>query len=162
METQSESDQSVVPAYSIGVETNIEGLEYDETPVIQAVESTLRTGEIPGADIDVILVDNEFLRELKYEYFGEDRYTDVIAFRLNPEEEAPVEGELYISVEQAAEQALQYEVTADLEILRLTIHGTLHLMGYTDDTPESKEEMTETEDAQLEQFSEPLVVHSLP
>ncbi len=162
MEAKSESDQGLNPVYSVGVATNMEGLEYDDDPLIRAVVSTLRTEQVPEAEVDVILVDNEFLRELKYEFFGEDRYTDVIAFRLNAEKEDRVEGEMYISVEQAAEQALEYEVTADMELLRLAVHGTLHLTGYTDDTPDAKRVMTEKEDIQLQAFSEPLVVREVP
>ena len=162
METESEGHQSVEASFAVEVETNIQGLDYDEEPIIRSVQSTLGSEECPSAEITIILVDSEYLRELKFQYFGEDVYTDVIAFRLNPPEEPRVEGEIYISVEQAASQALEYGVTADLEILRLTVHGTLHLLGYEDDTPEGRQGMTAREDHQLDRFSEPLVIRELP
>ncbi len=110
----------------------------------------------------MILVDDEYLRELKKAYFGEDVYTDVISFRLNPEGEARVEGEVYISLHRAVEQAAEYNTTGDMEILRLATHGTFHLLGYEDTTEEQKRIMTAKEDFQLEQFEEPLIVTKLP
>lgn len=148
--------------YSIAVETNFQHLEYKEEPVKQIVQSTLKAEKCPGADIDIILVDDEYLRELKYEYFDEDAYTDVIAFRLNPYEEEMVEGEIYISLHRAVEQALDYDTTADMELLRLTVHGTLHLLGYEDATPETKKVMTKKEDRQLRQIVDPLIVTKIP
>lgn len=135
---------------------------YDDTPLIQVVQSVLNTENCPEAEVDLILVDDEFLRELKFEYFNQDVYTDVISFRLNPESEDRAEGEIYISLDRAAEQALEYDVTADMEILRLAAHGTLHLLGYEDDTDEKKAIMSSLENRHLEQFSEPTVIQSIP
>jgi len=163
MAKKPESDQGVMPpVYEVSVETNIEGLEYDDTPILKAVYSTLKAGDCTEAELAVILVDDEYLRELKREFFDQDMYTDVIAFRLNPYEENRVEGEVYISLHRAAEQAVEYDVTADLEVLRLAVHGTLHLLGYEDDTERKQQEMTAREDVQLAQFDEPLIVKTLP
>ncbi|MBD3273729.1 MAG: rRNA maturation RNase YbeY [Candidatus Marinimicrobia bacterium] len=149
-------------SFSISVATNYEGVLYDDAPLQQAVKSVLQDENCPEAEVDLILVDDEFLRELKFEYFNQDVYTDVISFRLNPESEARAEGEIYISLDRAAEQALEYDVTADIEILRLAIHGTLHLLGYEDDTDEKKAHMSAIENRHLEQFSEPTVIQSIP
>lgn len=142
--------------------TNYEGVLYDDAPMQQAVESVLQDENCPEAEVDVILVDDEFLRELKFEYFNQDVYTDVISFRLNSDAEDRAEGEIYISLDRAAEQALEYDVTADIEILRLAIHGTLHLLGYEDDTDEKKAHMAAIENRHLQQFSEPTVIQSIP
>ena len=141
--------------------TNYEGVLYDDAPLVKAVESVLNAENCPEAEVDLILVDDEFLRELKFEYFNQDVYTDVISFRLNPESEDRAEGEIYISLDRAAEQALEYDVTADMEILRLAIHGTLHLLGYEDDTEEKKALMSSLENRRLEQFSAPTVIQSI-
>ena len=148
--------------YVIAVETNIPDLEYDDTPLAKIVASTLESEGRTRASIDVILVDDEYLRELKREYFGIDAFTDVIAFRLNPYEAPEIEGEIYISLHRAIAQAEQYDITADMELLRLASHGTLHLMGYEDDIPEQKQRMTAKEDKQLRAFREPLVITGLP
>jgi len=162
MAQKPKKNQSVKPVYSVSVETNFAGLEYDEEPLLRAVYGALRSENCSEAEIDIILVDDDYLRELKHEYFGMDMYTDVIAFRLNPYEEGRVEGEIYISLHRAAEQAEEYGVTADVELLRLAIHGTYHLLGYEDDTPEKKQAMTTKEDERLADFQEPLIIQKLP
>jgi len=148
--------------YAISVETTFQDLEYDDAPVVRIVESTLKAEGCADAAIDVILVDDEYLRELKREYFAINAFTDVIAFRLNPYEESVVDGEIYISLHRAVGQAKQYDTTADMEILRLAAHGTLHLLGYEDETPEQKHRMTAMEDEQLRAFQEPMIITGLP
>ena len=81
--------------------------------------------------LDIILTSNLYLKRLHKEFFDLNSITDVITFDLseNPDE---IEGEIYISVESAVEQSKQYEVSPELEICRLLIHGCLHLAGYDD------------------------------
>ena len=74
----------------------------------------------------------------------------MIAFRLNDESESWVEGEIYISLHRAKENSQKFEEPFPKEIVRLIIHGSLHLIGYTDDTSESKQKMTEMEDHYFE------------
>lgn len=162
MATQPEGDQAIGNEFTISVATNYEGVDYNEQPLLDAVQIALQSEQCPGAEVDIILVDDEYLRELKFEYFDQDMYTDVISFRLNSEDDKFVEGEIYISLDRAAKQAIEYGVTADMEILRLTIHGTLHLLGYEDDTPGKKERMTQKENNLLANFHKPLVIKSLP
>jgi len=90
------------------------------------------------------------LAQFKKKYFGKNHLTDVITFRLNDESEQQIEGEIYISLPRAKENALKFDVPFEKEIARLIIHGSLHLIGYTDDTSGSKNEMTHLEDRYLE------------
>lgn len=73
--------------------------------------------------MDVILVTDPELRRLKREWFGIDRATDVVAFD---------DGEIYISVDTARRQADERGIGLGDEILRLAVHGTVHIMGYDD------------------------------
>ena len=106
--------------------------------------------EITDADITLIFVKDELLAQLKKKYFGKNHLTDVITFCLNDESEQQIEGEIYISIPRAKENALKFDVPFEKEIARLIIHGALHLIGYTDDTSGSKNEMTHLEDQYLE------------
>jgi len=163
VEAQFKGDKTVSDlSFSIDVATNIPALEFEDTLLVRAVQSVLESEGRREAEITVVLVDDDYLRELKKEYFQIDMYTDVIAFRLNPYEENLVEGEIYISVHRAVEQSADYNTTADTELLRLAIHGTLHLLGYEDEEPDQKAEMTRLENQHLKQFHEPLIVQALP
>lgn len=109
----------------------------------------LNAGGIAGAEITLIFTDDEYLRELKAEYFKVDQYTDVIAFRLDESEDELFEGEIYISLPRARENAQLFSEPFPREIARLIIHGTLHLLGWSDDTPEGKKAMTVRENEGL-------------
>ena len=92
----------------------------------------------------IIFTSDDFLRKMKKKYFNMDVYTDVITFNLEEESES-LDGEIYISAQRALENAKKYHVNWKDEILRLVIHGSLHLMGYNDETEEEKEKMTSLE-----------------
>jgi len=99
--------------------------------------------------ITVILGQDELLRSLKKQFFKKNQYTDVIAFRLNNYKEKAVEGEVYISLPRARENAEIFGEPFEKEVTRLLIHGVLHLLGFDDITKISKKEMTSLEDTYL-------------
>jgi rRNA maturation RNase YbeY len=75
-------------------------------------------------------------------YLNNPEPTDVITFDLGEES---VEGEIYISVDRAKEQSCLYNVALDEEIIRLMIHGLLHLKGFNDIEDEDRKEMKKEE-----------------
>lgn len=91
-----------------------------------------------NAVINVIILDDSKIRELNNLYLSHDYPTDIITFTL---EENPVEGEIYIGAGVAAQQAKDYGVTLTDELMRLAVHGILHLAGYNDDTTEKRAAM---------------------
>ncbi len=105
-------------------------------------------GSSPG-EIAVIIGDDELLHGLKKEYFNKDHFTDVIAFRLNDYKETEVDGEIYISLPRAEENAESFDQPFEKEICRLVIHGGLHLLNYNDETEEEKTVMTQKENEWL-------------
>ena len=92
----------------------------------------------------MIFVDDARIQELNRRFLGRDRPTDVIAFNLSDSPEK-LEGEVYVSVETAERQALDYGVTFWNELCRLAVHGVLHLLGFDDATDVQKKRMTEEE-----------------
>lgn len=103
-------------------------------------------GEHKAAEVvNVICMDHDELRALKKEYFGLDVYTDVIAFNLNDPAEA-IDGEIYLSVDQIEQNSVLYKTELQNELVRVLIHGCLHLCGYEDNSPQLKAEMTALED----------------
>lgn len=90
------------------------------------------------AGISIVLFDNAQLRAMNKEFLNHDYDTDIITFSLDDER---IDGELYISVEMAEDNARHYSVSRTNELVRLAIHGTLHLLGYDDATPEERAQM---------------------
>jgi probable rRNA maturation factor len=98
----------------------------------RAVEHVLAcTSPHVAGDISVVLVSDRTIRALNRRFRGLDRPTDVLAFPLG---EGLTEGEpfgdIVISHETARRQAREYGAGLEQEVLRLTVHGALHLCGY--------------------------------
>lgn len=85
---------------------------------------------------NIIIVDNNTIKEINRDYRGKDAPTDVISFALEDDKNviAPegirVLGDIYISVDKAREQAKEYNHTFKRELSFLAVHGLLHLLGY--------------------------------
>lgn len=91
------------------------------------------------SEVSIAVVSDEAIRALNRRYLGADRPTDVLAF---PQDGAGgLLGDVIVSAERAAAQAPAYGHSPDRELALLVIHGTLHLMGYDDRTPEAARRM---------------------
>lgn len=91
--------------------------------------------KLNNLEFNIIIVDNEKIHELNRDFRGIDRPTDVITFALEdnmdfPEMDMRVLGDIYISIDKAKGQALEYGHSFLRELSFLTIHGFLHLLGY--------------------------------
>jgi probable rRNA maturation factor len=114
--------------------------------IAERVARVLEGEKVPRAQVNVILVSDDDLLEMNRTHLQHDYYTDVITFAL---EDEPLEGEIYISVDRAREQAAEYNVGLYEEITRLAVHGALHLSGYDDATNQERERMRMLEDHYL-------------
>ena len=127
---------------------NTEKSDINENWVRSVCENILMDSNQDEASITFIFSNDDKLRKLKKEYFGEDVFTDTISFNLE-EESDPIEGEVYISLERVSENAHTFQQDFITEYKRVIIHGCLHLLGYNDELPEDKTKMTELEETYL-------------
>jgi probable rRNA maturation factor len=126
---------------SIEVEVSLgEGvaLPLREEAVERAVRATLRAEGHDDAELSVAFLDDAAITSLNREYLDHDRPTDVISFALHGEGEPPL-GDVYVGVDQALRQAGELGVDPREELLRLAVHGTLHVLGW--DHPEGEERL---------------------
>ena len=105
----------------------------DAARVEAAVRHVLREEGVPVAEISVALVSDAEITALNEEYLQHQGPTDVISFALHEEGEPPL-GDVYVCVDQATRQAPEYGATPAEEVVRLAVHGTLHVLGW--DHPE--------------------------
>jgi probable rRNA maturation factor len=99
-------------------------------------------------DLNYIFCDDEYLLNINKTYLNHDFYTDIITFDQS-EEDKKIEGEIYISVERVAENALSNKVSFENELKRVIIHGLLHLVGFQDKTTAQQKLMRHKEDEML-------------
>ena len=131
---------------NVQIETDQKLVKLKEKSIIKLVSVVMKSEDIKTAEILLIFTTDNVLMELKKEYFNQEHFTDVIAFRLNDYNEDKVEGEIYIIVPQVRNNAKQYNQAFNKELSRIIIHGSLHLLNYKDKTPQEKIKMTEKED----------------
>jgi rRNA maturation RNase YbeY len=98
--------------------------------------------------INFIFCDDKYLLPINQSYLHHDTLTDTITFDYS-ELENKIQGDVYISIERARDNARQFNVSPAREIQRLIIHGVLHLCGYDDKSPDGKRLMSEKEDYYL-------------
>ena len=123
-------------------------LERPNDLVVKKIAKTVLSSEnIKSGEISIIFASDKLLTELKKKYFNENYYTDVIAFRLdNKNNNNNIDGEIYISLPRAKENANLFNEPYQKEIARLIIHGCLHLIGFNDKSIDEKNMMTKMED----------------
>ncbi len=106
---------------------------------------------------NVIIVDNEKIREINREYRGKDMATDVISFALEDDKtfnrcDIRILGDIYISIDKARSQALEYGHSFKRELYFLAVHGFLHLLGYDHMTKEDEEVMFKKQEEVLSRY----------
>ena len=94
-----------------------------------AVHHVLRAEGVDEAEISVALLDDTAIATMNQEYLEHEGPTDVITFAMHEGDEPPL-GDIYVGVEQAIRQAADFGATPAEEVLRLAVHGTLHVLGY--------------------------------
>ena len=87
----------------------------------------------------IFLTDDELL-EINKEYLLHDFYTDIITFPIEETDDS-LESDIFISIDRVQENAKEFNVEFSDELLRVVLHGMLHLCSYQDKTPEQEKEM---------------------
>ncbi len=123
----------------------------EEPAAVTIINHVLESEGIQEGQVTLIFGSDELLSDLKKKFFNKDQFTDVIAFRLNDYEENDVEGEIYISLPRAKENAQKFNEPLNKELSRLIIHGSLHLLGFKDESEAEKKIMTKKENHYLDQ-----------
>jgi probable rRNA maturation factor len=101
----------------------------------RVIDIAIKHQKLDNLEFNIIIVDNTYIHELNKNYRGIDRPTDVISFALEDNKDFVdvghrVLGDIYISIDKAKEQAIEYGHDLRREICFLAVHGFLHLLGY--------------------------------
>lgn len=98
-------------------------------------------------DIHYIFCSDEKELEVNRTFLQHDYYTDVITFDYSTED--VINGDIFISLDTVRSNAEEADTDFSEELMRIIIHGVLHLTGQADKTPETKAEMTRKENLAL-------------
>lgn len=123
---------------------------FDKKVVENWIKKAILFYEKKVGDINVIFCNDEYLLEINRQFLKHDYYTDVITFDENIGNK--INGEIYISIDRAFENADELKLDRHQEVERLIIHGILHLVGFDDHSDEERQEMHNKEDFHLSQI----------
>lgn len=101
--------------------------------------------------LSINFVDADQLLAINKEYLQHNYHTDIITFNYSGSNDC-LEGEIFISINEAIVNSLKYNVHLDSEIVRLVIHGILHLVGYDDKNSSDKKKMKKEENKLTDLF----------
>jgi len=101
-------------------------------------------------DINIVFTSDEYLINMNRQYLSHDYYTDIITFPVYDDD--TVSGDVFISSDRVRENAEKFRVDFCNELMRVIIHGTLHLCGMKDTTPSLRKRMTAHENKYLDVF----------
>ncbi|WP_438474339.1 rRNA maturation RNase YbeY [Selenomonas sputigena] len=133
---------------------DIENLSLDkclEKDIRHALEKIGEMYALKNAEVSITLTNDAQIHEINKNYRHVDKPTDVISFALQESVEPLITdgpainmlGDIIISVERARIQASDYGHSLRRELVFLTVHGMLHLLGYDHQEKNERHEMEE-------------------
>jgi probable rRNA maturation factor len=118
-----------------------------EAVLREAVGRVMERASVPPdrTELSITFLADGPIRELNLRWLGHDWIPDVLSFPLGP----PFLGDVYVGIEQAHRQAGEHGVPVDEELVRLAVHGTLHLLGH--DHPDDARGRAEAEMTRIQE-----------
>lgn len=137
--------------------TNLTEEKIDTKIIEDLIKLTSNKLNVETSVVEVILTENEHIREINKTYRGIDKSTDVISFAFQDSEDIFLDGvvnlgEIYISIDKVHEQAKDYGHSFERELGFLTVHGLLHLLGYDHMEKSEEEEMFSLQEEILKEY----------
>jgi rRNA maturation RNase YbeY len=131
----------------------------DSSFLRRIVKSLLAELQIRDAELAIQLVATPEITRLNETFLGHAGSTDVITFdyaqrtNRNPQHSPVLHGEVFVCLDEAVVQARRFQTTWQAEVVRYTVHGVLHLLGFDDLNPASRHKMKSAEDRWLRQLA---------
>ncbi|MGQ9798135.1 MAG: rRNA maturation RNase YbeY [Ignavibacterium sp.] len=101
--------------------------------------------------LEINFINSEAIKEINKKFLSHDYSTDILTFNYS-ESKNIIDGEIFISVDDAKENAKKFKVKFAEEIGRLVAHGILHLIGFNDTTPDKRKKMKNQENQLLKKY----------
>ncbi|GIM54646.1 rRNA maturation RNase YbeY [Capnocytophaga cynodegmi] len=123
----------------------------EQETVFQAwIEKIIASEEKELGELNYIFCDDNYLHQINVQYLDHDTLTDIITFDYT--EEQTISGDIFISVERVADNAKDFNVDFQAELLRVMAHGVLHLCGYKDKSDAESKQMRSKEEEKMGLF----------
>lgn len=132
----------------------VEMPEVDIREISKWIEEVADSHSRRVGNLNYLFVNDEEILEANRQFVNHDYYTDIITFDYSHGNR--ISGDIMISLETVASNAEKFGVSYYRELLRVIIHGVLHLVGINDKGPGEREIMEAAEDEALALFNDDL------
>jgi len=115
---------------------SISGFKIDKIQIHKLLSFLIKQLDFTVKSLEINFISSDDIHRMNEKYLGHNYSTDILTFEYS-DSVHEIDGELFVSVDDAKENAKIFNVNLENELYRLVIHGILHLTGY-DDKKESK------------------------
>ena len=139
---------------------NGKGIRVDKISVHSIVKLITSELNLYVKSLEFNFISSKTITEVNKNYLKHNYSTDIITFDYSDEKNI-LDGEIFISIQDAVENSKKYRVSSDNELLRLIIHGILHLIGFDDTTDAKRKKMKIAENdlvGKFQKFSKGLLI----
>ena len=133
------------------ISENIKLPDIEQNKISDWIKSIVTSYGMKMGNINYIFCTDDRILEVNKQYLQHDYYTDIITFDYTIKNK--ISGDIFISLDTVKSNSEEQKTNYKEELLRIIIHGILHLCGQDDKNPTDKAEMTRKENLALEQFS---------
>ena len=126
----------------IEINNESNALPLDEERVRAILQRILSDAGYQRGRMEIDVIDDETIHRLNVQFLGHDYATDVLSFEMDRDEETRfLEGNVIVSDETARDRSIEFGWPGENELFLYIVHGTLHLVGYDDHSPEDEKRM---------------------
>ena len=129
---------------------DVEKPHLDDKRVIKWLARVAKKYQKEVGDISYIFCSDSYLLDVNRQYLDHDYLTDIITFDYT--EQNIISGDIFISTDRVADNANEYNVSFNDELLRVLVHGVLHLIGFNDKREEDQIVMTQQENDSISDY----------
>ncbi|NUM51958.1 MAG: rRNA maturation RNase YbeY [Flavobacteriales bacterium] len=122
----------------------------NKTNIVRWIHTLSKIENVKIGEINFIFCSDEFLYSINKQYLNHNYYTDIITFDYS--ENKTLSADIFISVERVKENASTLNILYKTELLRVLVHGILHLCGYKDQSKSQQLTMRTKEDFYLQKI----------
>lgn len=122
----------------------------EKRKVSKWINDVIKSHQKKLGNVSYIFCSNQYILELNQQYLNHNYFTDIITFDYCHDN--IVEGDIFISIDTVLDNSHRFKTNFNDELLRVIIHGVLHLVGFSDKTAKQQKQMRFLEDEALSIF----------
>ena len=122
----------------------------NKTKIRQWINSCAAAEQREIGEVTYLFGNDDYVLSANRQYLNHDYLTDILTFDYS--EGGVLQGDVIISIDRVKDNAKQFGVSMENELLRVIIHGILHLCGYKDKTKKEAAVMRSKEESCLQKY----------